>query len=202
MPVGYWCPVLHAHLPYVRHPEHPHFLEEDWLFEAITETYVPLLQAFERLDGEGVPYRLTMTVTPPLASMLADELLESRYRNHLRKLRELVDRQVAENDEATPIGKSARFYRDWLTSTQEYVDGRWGGNLRDALREAQDRGHVELVTCTATHGLLPTMGGPIAQAAQVLDLGQHRGQERLAPESRVDTHYQNIIQIIKHPVNS
>ena len=23
MPVGYWCPVLHAHLPYVRHPEYP-----------------------------------------------------------------------------------------------------------------------------------------------------------------------------------
>jgi len=30
MPAGYWCPVLHAHLPYVRHPEHPSFLEEDW----------------------------------------------------------------------------------------------------------------------------------------------------------------------------
>ena len=36
---GYWCPVLHAHLPFVRHPEYPEFLEEDWLFEAITETY-------------------------------------------------------------------------------------------------------------------------------------------------------------------
>ena len=59
--------VLHAHLPYIRHPEHEDFLEEDWLFEAITETYVPLLQAFERLDAERVPYRVTMTVTPPLA---------------------------------------------------------------------------------------------------------------------------------------
>ena len=28
--------VLHAHLPYVRHPEYPEFLEEDWLYEAIT----------------------------------------------------------------------------------------------------------------------------------------------------------------------
>ena len=43
MPVGYWCPVLHAHLPYVRHPEYPEFLEEDWFFEALTETYVPLV---------------------------------------------------------------------------------------------------------------------------------------------------------------
>jgi 1,4-alpha-glucan branching enzyme len=48
MPVGYWCPVLHAHLPYVRHPEHEDFLEEDWFFEALTETYVPLVIV---LDG-------------------------------------------------------------------------------------------------------------------------------------------------------
>ena len=46
MPAGYWCPVLHAHLPYVRHPEYPDFLEEDWFFEALTETYVPLVRVW------------------------------------------------------------------------------------------------------------------------------------------------------------
>ena len=54
MPEGYWCPVLHAHLPYVRHPEYPEFLEEDWFYEALTETYVPLVSVLgaSRLDGE------------------------------------------------------------------------------------------------------------------------------------------------------
>jgi hypothetical protein len=41
---GYLSIVLHAHLPFVRHPEHEKFLEESWLFEAITETYLPLIQ--------------------------------------------------------------------------------------------------------------------------------------------------------------
>ena len=41
--------VLHAHLPWVRHPEYRTFLEETWLFEAITETYLPLLDVLERL---------------------------------------------------------------------------------------------------------------------------------------------------------
>ena len=59
MPVGYWCPVLHAHLPYVRHPEYPHFLEEDWFFEALTETYIPLLRVLDGLVRDGVEYRLT-----------------------------------------------------------------------------------------------------------------------------------------------
>jgi 1,4-alpha-glucan branching enzyme len=28
-PLGYFALVLHAHLPYVRHPEYQEFLEED-----------------------------------------------------------------------------------------------------------------------------------------------------------------------------
>jgi hypothetical protein len=32
-----------------RHPEHEDSLEENWLFEAITETYVPLLLVLEDL---------------------------------------------------------------------------------------------------------------------------------------------------------
>jgi len=45
---GYLALVLHAHLPFVRHPEHERFLEETWLFEAITEAYLPLLQLLDR----------------------------------------------------------------------------------------------------------------------------------------------------------
>ena len=41
--LGYVALHLHAHLPFVRHPEYDEFLEEDWLYEAISETYLPLL---------------------------------------------------------------------------------------------------------------------------------------------------------------
>ena len=67
MPLGYLCLVLHAHLPFVRHPEYDDFLEEDWLYEAITETYIPLLEVFDGLERDGVDWRLTMSVTPTLA---------------------------------------------------------------------------------------------------------------------------------------
>ncbi len=83
MASGYLCFVLHWHLPFVRHPEHPRFLEEDWLFEAISETYIPLLSVFERLEAEGVPFRLTISVSPTLAEMLRDGFLQYRYLSHL-----------------------------------------------------------------------------------------------------------------------
>ena len=44
---GYLSLLLHTHLPFVRHPEHERFLEENWLHEAITETYLPLIQIMD-----------------------------------------------------------------------------------------------------------------------------------------------------------
>ena len=85
MEKGLLALVLHAHLPFVRHPEYPEFLEEDWLYEAISETYIPLLTVFSNLVNDGVRCRVTMTVTPTLAEMLADPLLQDRYEKHLNK---------------------------------------------------------------------------------------------------------------------
>jgi 1,4-alpha-glucan branching enzyme len=167
IPAGSLCLLLHAHLPYVRHPEHEDFLEEHWLFEAITETYVPLLRAFERLEDEGVPFRITMTVTPPLVAMLGDPLLQDRYLRRLERLLELAGREVAGNAADTPVGRLSRYYRGELLETRAYVRDRWGGNLLNAFRSVQDRGSVELITCTATHGYLPLMSTDNARRAQI-----------------------------------
>jgi 1,4-alpha-glucan branching enzyme len=94
MSLGYLSLVLHAHLPFVRHPEHEDFLEEDWLYEAITETYLPLLNVFEGLQRDGVHYRVTMSMSPTLLAMLTDGLLQERYVQHLRRLIELAEKEV------------------------------------------------------------------------------------------------------------
>ena len=73
---GYLALVLHAHLPFVRHPEHERFLEENWLFEAITESYVPLLEVLNGWQRDGIEAPITLTLTPTLCSMLLDALLQ------------------------------------------------------------------------------------------------------------------------------
>ena len=94
MEKGYLALVLHSHLPYVRHPEHDQFLEEDWLYEAITETYVPLINMFDGLVKDGIDFRITMSLTPTLIAMLTDPLLQARYVRHINKLIELADKEV------------------------------------------------------------------------------------------------------------
>src|SRR5262245_44322928 len=63
--------VLHSHLPYARMAGRwPH--GEEWIHEAATETYLPLLQALYDLKEEGVKFKLTIGITPILAEQLAD----------------------------------------------------------------------------------------------------------------------------------
>ena len=91
---SYLSLVLHAHLPFVRHPEHEKFLEENWLFEAVTETYIPLLQILEGWRRDGMTAPLTLSLSPTLCSMLLDPLLQRRYERHLNSLIDLAEKEI------------------------------------------------------------------------------------------------------------
>ena len=45
---------------------------EEWIHEAATETYIPLLQILYDLKEQGVYFRLTLGITPVLAEQLVD----------------------------------------------------------------------------------------------------------------------------------
>src|SRR5579885_1498272 len=108
---GFLAVILHAHLPYVRHPEYEEALEENWLYEAITETYVPLLLALDRLLADGIDFRLTFSITPTLAFMLSDPLLQSRYLRKLERQRELAEKEVARTKSDPALAPLACMYR-------------------------------------------------------------------------------------------
>jgi 1,4-alpha-glucan branching enzyme len=154
---GYLCLVLHAHLPYVRHPEHEYFLEEDWLFEAITETYIPLIQVMERLRHDEVPFRLTMSISPTLAGMLSDSLLQDRYLRHLEKLIELSEKEIERTRWMPEFHPLAQRYNQLFLESRDIFQDRYGRNLLNAFRTFQDAGVLEILTCGVTHGYLPLM---------------------------------------------
>jgi 1,4-alpha-glucan branching enzyme len=166
-PIGSLCVVLHAHLPFVRHPEYDVFLEEDWLFEAVCETYIPLLNMMEGLTRDGVDFRLTMSLTPTLLSMFGDELLQQRTRRHVEQLIELSDREVARTKDQAAFAPLAVMYRDHFHGCLAVLD-RCGGDLSREFRRYQDQGNLEIITCGATHGFLPLMAHqPEAVRAQI-----------------------------------
>lgn len=170
---GYLAIVLHAHLPFVRHPEHPRFLEENWLFEAITETYLPLLEVMEGWLGDKMETRLTLTLTPTLCSMLLDPLLQERYRKYLESLIELAEKETHRTFWEKKLHPLADMYFGKFQRTLEAWN-RCGGDLVAAFRKFQELGKLEIITCAATHALLPLLEShPPSIRAQVLTARDH-----------------------------
>ncbi len=160
--------ILHAHLPFVRHPEHENFLEEDWLFEAITETYLPLLRMMRRLVDEGVDFRLTLSLTPTLCAMLRDELLQERYLRHLERLIGLARQEIERNQNEPQLAGLSRFYEQFFTEAREFFAETLDRDIVRGFRELQDAGCLEIIASAATHGFLPLLQDfPEAQRAQI-----------------------------------
>ena len=170
--------VLHAHLPFVRHPEHEHFLEEEWLFEAITECYIPLLFTMQRLVSDAVPFKLTMSMTPTLCAMLQDELLQARYLRHLDLLIELAEREQTRNRKDAQLKELADFYFGLFSAARRFFADEWKCDLLAAFRALRDAGVLEIIASAATHGLLPLLAQQSPAAA--------RAQVRIGRDSYVD----------------
>src|SRR5512142_909163 len=156
MPTGYFALVLHAHLPFVRHPEDPTVMEEQWLYEAITGTYMPLLQVFEGLLADGIPYRVTVSLSAPLLTMLTDDLLKERYARHLDALIELAGKELERTRPEPHYHRLAEMYSSRFQSLRHTWRSHQG-NLVAAFKRLQDAGCVEVITSTATHAFFPMM---------------------------------------------
>jgi len=165
--------VLHAHLPFVRHPEHDTFHEENWLFEAIAECYVPLLEQMEAWTQDRLPWKLTITLTPTLCSQLRDDLLRTRFERYLDERIELSIHEQQRHLLQPEFGKLAGFYLEFY----QQVRASWLRLNRDLVgafaRHALD-GHLEILTSAATHAFLPLLADhPPSLRAQLHTAREH-----------------------------
>ena len=165
--------VLHAHLPFVRHPEHERFLEENWFFEAVAECYLPLLQILDGWQRDGVRARLTLSLSPTLCSMLQDELLQTRCRRHIKQLLELAEKEVVRTRLQKDCHELACAYRDRFAKLRDQYQA-CGADLVGEFRKFQDAGVVEIITTAATHAVLPLLAGHTPSLrAQILVARDH-----------------------------
>lgn len=165
---GYLALILHAHLPFVRHPEHERFLEESWLYEAITETYLPLIRLAQGWQRDGLAARITLTLSPTLCAMLQDPLLGTRYARNLDALIELAERESYRTQWEPGLRELGVFYSQRLQELRTTWQA-CRGDLVDAFRQLQDAGLIEIITTAATHALLPLLSShPSSIRGQIL----------------------------------
>lgn len=159
---------LHAHLPYVRHPEEGEFLEEIWLYEAIAETYLPLLRMLNRLESEGVPFRLAFSISPTLATMLQDELLQERFVAYSARMIELGEREVERTRGQGSYSVMAHRYLELHRTNSVEFEEKYDRDITRGFDYHYKRGRIEIMASAATHAYLPLfMQHPTAVRAQV-----------------------------------
>jgi 1,4-alpha-glucan branching enzyme len=160
--------VLNAHLPFVRQPDYPRFLEERWLFESLSETYLPLLRVFARLEADKVPWKLSLALSPTLGAMLGDSLLRSRYIAWLSVQIELAEKEVSRCGNDRDFGPLARMYLDLYRQDYEDFTVLYEGKLLGTIDFYYKKGRIDLLTSGATNAFLPIYRSyPEAVAAQV-----------------------------------
>ena len=166
-PLGSFAFVLHTHLPYSRHAGRwPH--GEEWLDEAATDTYIPLLEMLSSL-GDDVPFAITISLTPVLAEQLAAPEVMADIESYLRDLirRSQEDQARFERSGDWQQASLAHFYCRWYEARlRAYLD-RFAGDIVGAIRRLQEQGRIEVIASAATHAYLPLLSRDSSVYAQV-----------------------------------
>jgi 1,4-alpha-glucan branching enzyme len=152
--------VLHSHIPYTRLAGRwPH--GEEWIHEAASETYIPLLQTLYDLKDEGVNYRLTLGMTPVLAEQLADPLVLEHFAQFLDSRIAAAQQDMAYFEWPETANGHLRYLAGWYKLAYEKIksdfEKRFNRDLIGAFRRLQDEGYIEIITGAATHAYLPLL---------------------------------------------
>jgi 1,4-alpha-glucan branching enzyme len=152
--LGYLLLVLHSHQPFIRHPELNYSFEENWLCEAIVESYLPLISICQGWLRDGVEARLTFSVTPSLCELFADPLLEQRCARYIDERSEFLRREAGRLRGQEPLGRLAQMHFERFTWSRQAYDG-WQRNPAAAFRHLRDSRVASLIASAATHAYLP-----------------------------------------------
>jgi len=166
-----------AHQGYIRHKdERDYALQNDILFGAISQTYLPLLNLFHKLEKEGVDFHLAMVFSPALCSLLDDEIIKEQYVHWLEKRislgekeigRLLGDEKLLKNAEEC-LGKAKKDLNDFVNV--------YSSNLLKEFAYFASKGNLELLATSGTYAFLPHYGDmtEILNAQVEIGLYSHR----------------------------
>jgi 1,4-alpha-glucan branching enzyme len=163
----------------------PATVEESWFFEALSETYLPLLMLFDRLEADHVPFRLGISLSPVFAQMLGDEFLQKKYAAYLdhqidfgrQEIERLGRANVPQNDDPPSDAPSldapplegmrllAQRYFDQAIDRRAAFTTRYEGNIFKAFDYYQRKRKIEFLAAPATHPFLPFLC-PFPEAVQ------------------------------------
>ena len=147
--------VLHGHAPFIRHPEQSSVSQESWFFESLSETYIPLLEVFERLERDRVPFRMGLSLSPTLCHMLTDEILIQRFLDYMDRQIEFGAKELERNAGNEALYPLIKLFYDRTVDKRIFFTERHEKDILKGFEHFQRKGRVEILATAATHVFLP-----------------------------------------------
>ena len=146
---------INCQKPFIRHLDDDNQSKNNVLFNAISDTYLPLLNMFADLEAEGIPFKINMCISPTLCEMLADPVIQQQYIEWLDKLISLGNDEIKKYPKdntkkllaVESLNKAIQNKRDF----QEVLNQDILSKIEYYVR----RGNIELLGTTATSIFLP-----------------------------------------------
>ncbi len=158
-PLGCFTFVLHCHIPYCRKAGRwPH--GEEGIHEAVLDTYLPLLVALYRLAEEGIPFKLTISLTPVLAEQMKDTTVVQHFEafaeDKIARAEKDIERFHSQGDDR--FEELASMYHQRFAELLGAFRESFARDIVGAFAQLQREGYLEILTSAATHAYLPLLG--------------------------------------------
>ncbi|UCC18549.1 MAG: glycoside hydrolase family 57 protein [Promethearchaeota archaeon] len=154
MPIGYFGLILHGHIPWCK-MSGVWPAGEEWLLEAMNETYIPMLNLLRELKESNVKTAITINITPILAEQLADEYMKQRFTEYMENLISRAKKDIKRFENHQIRKEIAEYHFKNLNHTLDTFYHNYYRDIPGSFRWLQDEQLIELITCAATHGILP-----------------------------------------------
>lgn len=152
---GYLVFELTCHLPFIKPDNQFEEPAENWLNDAISHTYLPLLRSLNRIDADSIPFKLTFTISPTLASMLSDPVLQERFVKYIDSRIALGEREVIRTADDKSKNALAKRYLEHFKQDKYDFTELYGMNILDGFKTLQKNDRINIITTFASHCYLP-----------------------------------------------
>ncbi|MFW9988294.1 MAG: 1,4-alpha-glucan branching protein domain-containing protein [Candidatus Odinarchaeota archaeon] len=172
MTLGFFGLVLHGHIPWCK-KSGTWPAGEEWLMEAMNETYIPMLNILRDLKERGINTAITINITPILAEQLADEYMKQRFTEYMENLISRAKNDIQRFKHNQVKKEIAEFHLKNFENTLDTYYHNYYRDLLGSFKWLQDEGMIELITCAATHGFLPLIesdSGIFSQIQTAVDI--------------------------------
>ncbi|MDO5295820.1 MAG: DUF1957 domain-containing protein [bacterium] len=155
---GYLCFFINAHLPYMAPLTANTVYQDNWLCNTLFNSYLPILELFDRLAEEGIPYCVNLSISPVVMEMIASPAMAERFSQYLQMRWDNAQQELGKMGHSSPLRPLAQHFADEIQHRIELFRERYQGRVLATINRLVHCGHLELLAASATGAYLPLLG--------------------------------------------